>query len=193
MLLFRWRQAIHSVNSACNCSLMMHFLHAQAVSDSEFETMKKELHGAGVSTLRFAESAEQQHMEVDHSPHDLPSPAVNDALATRLAPLQGPSSFIQPAPVRPTQVSVPRASWIFTSVVCHTSLLCTLCFHCYLTQPSWTHSSTFACISNIPVGRLDLGGLQEAHCSRSCGAWPIQQHAACSCSQEPPVIASSPP
>ena len=70
--------------------------------------MKRELHGSGASTLRFAESAEQQHMDMDHSPDELAGPALNDALATRLAPAPGPSNFIKPAPVRPpTQVSVP--------------------------------------------------------------------------------------
>ena len=70
--------------------------------------MKSELHGSGASTLRFAESAEQQHMDMDHSPDELAGPALNDALATRLAPAPGPSNFIKPAPVRPpTQVSVP--------------------------------------------------------------------------------------
>ena len=91
-------------------ALITHLLHAQAMSEDEFESMKRELHGSGASTLRFAESAEQQHMDVDmdHSPNRLAGPALNDALATRLAPAQGPSSFTEPAPVRPhTQVSFP--------------------------------------------------------------------------------------
>lgn len=74
-------------------------------------------------------------MEVDPSPNELPQPALNHALATRLAPVQGPSSGVQPAPVRPpTQVSVLRGqscclpasthhSSLYFSVTCHMRLL----------------------------------------------------------------------
>ena len=90
-----------------------HLLHAQAMSEDEFESMKRELPGSGASTLRFAESAEQQHIDMNHSLNELAEPILNDALATRLAPAQGPSNFIQPAPVQPpTQVSVLKASWL---------------------------------------------------------------------------------
>lgn len=99
----------YTLNTPCPQALTIHLLHAQAVGEDEVESIKKELHGAGTSTLRFAESAEQQHMEDDHSPNQLSQPARNDALATRLDPMQGPSSIAQPAPVRPpTQVSVLR-------------------------------------------------------------------------------------
>ena len=81
------------------------------MSEDELEGMKRELHGAGASTLRFAESAEQQHMDMDHSPNELTGSALNDSLATRLAPAQGPTSLVQPAPVRPPrQVSTSRPS-----------------------------------------------------------------------------------
>lgn len=82
------------------------------MSEDEFESMKRELHGSGASTLRFAESAEQQHMDMEHSPNELAGPALNHALATRLAPAEGPPNFIQPIPLRPpTQVSLLKAFW----------------------------------------------------------------------------------
>ncbi len=84
----------------------------QAVSDEDLEKTKKELHGAHAShALRFAESAEQQHMEIDaDSPsHVLPSPGLlssgNNALAGRLAPEHGVPSDLQPGPSQQAQVS----------------------------------------------------------------------------------------
>lgn len=97
------------VNGPRSPALNTHSLHAQAMSEDELESMKRELHGAGASTLRFAESAEQQHMDIDHDPNELAGPALHESLATRLAPAQGPTSLVQPAPVRPpTQVSMHR-------------------------------------------------------------------------------------
>ena len=113
----------HILDSRCSWALTVHIRHAQAVGDDEFESIKKELHGAGTTTLRFAESAEQQHMEVDLTPNELPQPALSHALATRLAPVQGPSSDVQPAPVRPpTQVSVLQGSPSSLSLTHHSSL-----------------------------------------------------------------------
>lgn len=91
------------------------------MSEDEFESMKRELHGSGASTLRFAESAQQQHMDMDHSLDEFAGPALNDALATRLAPAQGPSNLlIQPALVRPpTQVRVPGPPGSFTTLDNH--------------------------------------------------------------------------
>ncbi len=87
-------------------------MQAQAVSDEDLEKTKKELHGVHAThALRFAESAEQQHMEFgEDSPiHVLPSPGLltsgNNALAGRLAPEHGVPSDLQPGPSQQAQVS----------------------------------------------------------------------------------------
>ena len=76
----------------------------QAVSEDDFEKFKEQLHGAHApSTLRFAENAEQQHMDIDNGidlrnkSHLLASSS--QALAGRLAPGHGqPSSLANPQP-----------------------------------------------------------------------------------------------
>lgn len=87
-------------------------MQAQAVSDEDLEKTKKELHGVHAThALRFAESAEQQHMEFgDDSPnHVLPPPGLlssgNNALAGRLAPEHGVPSDLHPGPSQQAQVS----------------------------------------------------------------------------------------
>lgn len=87
-------------------------MQAQAVSDDDLEKTKKELHGIHAThALRFAESAEQQHMAFgeDSPVHVLPSPGLltsgNSALAGRLAPEHGVPSDLQPGPSQQAQVS----------------------------------------------------------------------------------------
>lgn len=79
----------------------------QAVSEEEFVKFKQQLHGAyAPSTLRFAESAEQQHMDLND---DVGVPGTSglvasssQALAGRLAPHNGFPSTLSNYQVRPT-------------------------------------------------------------------------------------------
>ncbi|KAL0026450.1 hypothetical protein WJX79_010832 [Trebouxia sp. C0005] len=89
----------------------------KAVSDDDLEKTKKELHGIHAThALRFAESAEQQHMAFgeDSPVHVLPSPGLltsgNSALAGRLAPEHGVPSDLQPGPSQQAQVAKRRIS-----------------------------------------------------------------------------------
>ena len=85
---------------------------SQAVPEEELEKIKKKVPGAHATALRFAESAEQQHMEIEDN--ILPAPlspgflgSSNHALAGRLAPGHGLPSSLQPGPSQPqTQVSI---------------------------------------------------------------------------------------
>lgn len=93
---------VTSKESSCRCKVSSFaILSLQAVSDEELEKTKKELHGSHVTnTLRFAESAEQQHMEVDHDtagvlPGSSLLTSTSDALAGRLAPQYGLQSSLQ--------------------------------------------------------------------------------------------------
>ena len=101
----------------------------QAVPEEEFQKIKKELHGvhATTSALRFAESAEQQHMEVNELPTQArPSPDLlrssNYALAGRLAPSSCPLGSLQAAGPSQTQVSGQLLSCALASTLRQPSL-----------------------------------------------------------------------
>ena len=131
----------HNIAQLCSLMRVMACLCPQVVGDDECESIKKELHGAGASTLRFAESAEQHMMEQEPITNGLPSPGLNDALASRLAPVHGLSASIQPAPMQPSnQVStLLQACAVFLFRLMFAVCACLLRMISTLTAHRWRH------------------------------------------------------